>query len=118
MNLAKVSKTIKVTLACAASFRKYLNEASRVKFVNAYLKTKLNNWAEFLIGDREKMKNKYHNLTMYLACWIKGTFCFKISCRKILKSINWETARQQILKKNLKLIHKVLKSEKSKNKYT
>ena len=51
---------------------------------------------------------------MYLAQWFKNSYCYKISCNKILNSLKWETPQQVILKKNVMMIHKMMVTGKPK----
>ena len=66
MNFAKVTNTIKAVFASASSFKKYMNEKTRLKFFRIYLENKFNYGSEFYLGDSQAIKNKYHGLTMYL----------------------------------------------------
>lgn len=75
-----------------------MKEKAQHKFINYYLKLKL--------------EYGYHSETMFLANWIKDSYCFKICCAKILRSINWQIPPQQMIKENIPMLHKIIKTVK------
>ena len=67
-------------------------------------------------ANNEQLK-KIHNLIMFSARTILGSYCFKISCKKILNQVNWLSAKQLIKWSIIKSIHKIILYKKPENLY-
>ena len=60
------------------------------------------------LGEKEMIKTKIHSTIMSISRWCKGSYCFRVSCYKINKSIGWDLPNQMIMKSSLIFIHKIL----------
>ena len=61
-----------------------------------------------LSSANSSQKQKVHKLIMFAARTVIGSYCFKVSCRKILKKVNWLSANQIINWSIIKSIHKII----------
>ena len=71
----------------------------------------------FISSANYEQQKKVHNLIMFSARTIIGSYCFKMSCKKILDQINWLSAKQLIKWSITKSIHKILFFKKPHNLY-
>ena len=94
-------------MARMQSVKNYMTEKQRLCIANAYLVSSLKYGAPFLAGEKQSVKHKYHLATMMVARWIKNNYCFKVSCHKICRSLNWNIPSQQIAKEAAKFAHKI-----------
>ena len=60
---------------------------------------------------------KLHKLIMFAARTIIGNYCFKISCKNILKQINWLSANQLLKWSIIKSIQKIIYNKNPVNLY-
>ena len=84
---------------------------TRLKFINAHMLSKLYYMMPLMSSANNIQKQKVHKLIMFSARTILGSYCFKISCKKILESINWMSASQIINWSILKSIQKIIISK-------
>ena len=85
-----------------------MNETAKLKFANSFIMSRLNYGNQFYLGENQDVQRKYHKACMTVSRWVKGSFCFKISCQKICSSLKWDLLVQRIRKSSLKMIHKIL----------
>ena len=64
------------------------------------------------IGERQIVKNSVHRIIMKICRFCKGNYCFKISVKKICKSIGMDTPSQLIIKSTVRFIHNIIINEK------
>ena len=107
IHLNKVIGKVKNLMARAEEFKNYMTEKQRLRFANAYMVSSLRYGVQFLAGQNNKTRAKYHAATMLVARWVKQDFCFKVSCLKICKSLKWSLPSQQILQEAAKFAHSV-----------
>ena len=105
-----IAANISKCLSAINEIKPYMSEKARLMFVNSFLASKLRYGVQFYVGERQSVKNKYHQMKMKLARWVKQSFCYKISVRKICRSINWETPQQEINKESVKFIQQSIES--------
>ena len=106
-HLNKITGKIKNIMARTEPIKNYMNEKQRLRFANAYMISGLRYGVQFLAGQSKKNQDRYHAATMLVARWVKQNYCFKVSCFKICKSLNWSIPSQQILQEAAKFHHSV-----------
>ena len=67
-------------------------------------------------ANKEQLQ-KIHNLIMFSARTILGSYCFKVSCKNIINQINCLSANQLIKWSIIKSIHKILYNKSPRNIY-
>ena len=107
-HINKVIGKVKNIMARAEEFKGYMTEKQRLQFANAFMISSLRYGAQFLVGQNNKTKTKYHTATMTVARWTKQNYCFKVSCLKICKSLGWSLPSQQILQDAAKFAHSIM----------
>ena len=106
-HLNQVIGKVKNMMARTNSIKGYMTEKQRLQFANAYMMSSLRYGVQFLVGQSSKTKAKYHAATMLVARWVKQDYCFKVSCYKICKSLNWSLPYQQITQEAAKFAHSI-----------
>ena len=108
----QVTGKIKCMMSRMEEIKGYMSEKQRLKFANAYMMSILQYGAQFLVADTANARKNYHSTAMMVSRWVKGSYCFRISCLDICKSIKWNLPEQQILKKAILFAHRIQISRK------
>ena len=78
-------------------------EKNWLTFANSYLISQLNYRGQSYITENQNVKQQYHKIRMNIVRWVKQSYCYRISCRKILKSLKWELPNQKMKKRSSKV---------------
>ena len=92
----------------ARGIGKYMNEKSRTLYANSHLLSRIQYGLPSYLGEKVEIKSKVHTSIMKVSRWCKASYCFKISCKKINNSLNWDTPEQMIVKSSLLFYHKIM----------
>ena len=101
-NLDVAATQVGASLAAMEDVKKYMTEKTRLIYVNSYL------LSNFLSGESQAVKNRYHRFKMKLARWVKQPYCMKTSITKICRSIHLETPNQDIKTETAKLMQRIM----------
>ena len=81
---------------------------TRLRFKNAHMLSKLYYMLPLLSSANNTQKQKVHKLIMFAARMVIGSYCFKVSCKKILEKVNWLSSNQIINWAIIKSIQKII----------
>ena len=107
-SLQKINTKIKVIMSKVKTITPYMTEKQRLTFANSYMMPLLNYGVQSYVTENQTIKQKYYRITMNIARWVKQSYCFRMSCNKILKTLKWQLPNQKMKKEAVKLIHQVM----------
>ena len=90
------------------SISNYTDIKTRLRFINAHMLSKLYYMLPLLSSANNIQKQKVHKLIMFAARTVLGSYCFKVSCKKIIERVNWLPANQIINWAIIKSIQKII----------
>ena len=107
-NINAASKSTSYLMHSAKGVGRLMNEKTRTKFPNSHMLSRVTYGLPCYLSEKQEIKNKIHSTIMSISRWCKGSYCFRVSCSKINKSIGWDLPNQMILKSSLLFMHKIL----------
>ena len=93
-HLQKIKMKIKFIMSSVKTITPYMSEKNRLLFANSYMIPILNYGVQIYMSEKQTTKQRYHKSMIMIGRWLKQSYCFKMSCHEMLKTLKWELPNQ------------------------